>query len=273
MLSDILSCPRLTAIVDIGASLIDGAPPYRAMLDAGLCTVVGFEPNPIALAELIAQKGPNETYRGEAIGLPGLKRAYLCNAPGMNGTLEPDADALKCFPGFAEWGKVEETVPLTTKPLSDFDLTCDLLKVDIQGAELDAFRSGQHVMNNVVAVHTEVSFVPLYKGQPTFGDIDQELRGHGLIPHMFADIKRWMIAPMNGPIPHPRNNQLLEADIVYVRDFTKMDAMSDDQLKHLAMISHYCYGSTDLAVRCLVWLSKRGAVAEGSAEKYLAGQS
>jgi hypothetical protein len=30
---------RLTAVVDVGANPIDGDPPYRAMLAAGLCTI------------------------------------------------------------------------------------------------------------------------------------------------------------------------------------------------------------------------------------------
>lgn len=267
MLPEILNCPRLTAVVDVGASPIDGPPPYKAMLNARLCTVVGFEPNPEALAQL--NNTDFETYLPSAIGFPGLQTAFICSAHGMNSTLEPDQIALKCFPGFPKWGHVEREVPLITKSLDDFNLTCDLLKIDIQGGELDAFRSGKHLMGNLVAVHTEVSFIPLYHGQPTFSDIDQELRQHGLVPHMFADIKRWMIAPLTGPIPHPRNHQLLEADIVYVRDFTKMDAMSDEQLQHLAMIAHYCYGSTDLVIRCLTWLAKRGAIEKDGAQRYL----
>lgn len=271
MLPDILNCSRLTAIVDVGASLIDGPPPYKAMLDAGLCTVVGYEPNPSALAELKSASSQREAYFPHAIGYGGRATLHRFNAEGLNSTLSPDPAAMKAFPGFAAWSIELGLEQIITHRLADMVAAnpMDMLKIDIQGGELAAFHSAEYLMDSVVCVHTEVSFVPLYLGQPTFGEIDIELRRHGLVPHMFADIKRWMIAPMNGPIPHPRNNQLLEADIVYVRDFTKMDAMTDDQLKHLAMIAHYCYGSTDLAVRSLVWLAKRGAVAGGSAQKYL----
>lgn len=269
ILAGILNCSRLTAIVDVGASPIGAFPPYKPMLDKGLCSVVGFEPNPTWFAQLQATQLGHATYLPNTIGLPGMKKAHLCKEPAMSSLLEPNQDVMKCFPGFSDWGRVEETVPCMAKALSDFDLECDLLKIDIQGGELDAFRSGQVLMNNLVAVHTEVSFIPLYKGQPTFGDIDQELRLYGLVPHMFADIKNWMVAPLSGPIPHPRNHQLLEADIVYVRDFTKMDLMSDDQLQHLAMVMHYCYGSTDMVVRCLTWLAKRGVAGADDAQRYL----
>ena len=111
----------------------------------------------------------------------------------------------------------------------------------------------------------------LYKDQPTFGEIDLELRSQGFIPHSFPAVKRWAIAPLviNND-PRVGLNQLLEADIVYVRDFTQPDLMNDEQLKRLCLISHLCYKSFDLALRCVVLLEERGALPTGSSEKYLA---
>ena len=43
--------------------------------------------------------------------------------------------------------------------------------------------------------------------------------------------------------PNRAVNQLLEADLVYVRDFTHPELMDDEQLKHLALIAHHCYQS------------------------------
>ena len=48
-LTEILKQRRLTAIIDIGANPIGGNPPYKAMLEASLCEVIGFEPQPEAL--------------------------------------------------------------------------------------------------------------------------------------------------------------------------------------------------------------------------------
>jgi hypothetical protein len=53
-------------------------------------------------------------------------------------------------------------------------------------------------------------------------------------------------------IPRHPLNQLLEADIVYVRDFAHADSMSEEQLKHLALVAHHCYRSFDLALRCVM---------------------
>jgi hypothetical protein len=113
--------------------------------------------------------------------------------------------------------------------------------------------------------------VPLYLGQPVFGDIDLALRELGFIPHMFAAINKRMILPLhNAQNPNMTMNQVMEADVVYVRDFTDPEAMSVEQLKQLAMIAHHCYGSLDLATNCLHQLMQRGAMEADAIERYLA---
>ena len=67
-------------------------------------------------------------------------------------------------------------------------------------------------------------------------------------------------------------NQLLEADVVYVRDITKPDLFSDEQLRHLAAIAHFVYGSSDLAYWALRNLEERGAVPRETAIDFLSGK-
>jgi hypothetical protein len=136
-----------------------------------------------------------------------------------------------------------------------------------RGGELAVFQSAKAKLSETVAIQTEISFVPLYKDQPTLGDIDLELRGQGFLPHCFPAIKLWPIAPCVDP--RQPFNQLLEADIVYVRDFTDPDSLSDEQLKHLGLIAHYCYRSFDLALRCVMLLEQRQVVEAGTGERYL----
>ena len=50
LLCQLLSPNRLTEVVDVGANPIVGDPPYKPMLDAGLCNVTGFEPQLDALS-------------------------------------------------------------------------------------------------------------------------------------------------------------------------------------------------------------------------------
>jgi hypothetical protein len=61
-LQNLLQLDQLTEIVDIGANPIDGDPPYKRMLQAGLCKVNGFEPQQEALDQLNKNKSPLERY-------------------------------------------------------------------------------------------------------------------------------------------------------------------------------------------------------------------
>ena len=272
-ISELLRPERLTAVLDIGANPIDGDPPYKRMLAAGLCTVTGFEPQTEALAELQRRKGPNERYFPDAIGDGTEQTFHVCHAPGMSSVLEPDTSRLALFNLFPTFGKVEKTLKLATRRLDEVAELgpVDFLKIDIQGAELTVIRHGRRALAEAVVIHTEVSFVPLYRGQPGFGELDVELRKLGFIPHSFAGLKLWPLAPtvINND-PRRAVRQVLEADMVYVRDFTDPGSMTGEQWKQLALIAHHCYGSVDLAYRAITAASEIGACPPDTADQYTA---
>ena len=273
ILTGLLHLTRLTSVVDIGANPIDGDPPYKSMLEKRLCRVTGFEPQENALAALNARKSDLETYFPYVVGNGHKAKLRLCRSPGMTSLLLPDPNALFHFAKFAEWGAVVAEQPVQTRRLDDITEIryLDFLKIDVQGSELAIFGSGRQKLKQAVAIQTEVSFLCLYKDQPTFADIDSELRRQGFIPHAFASINRRMIAPLIDPAnPFAAMNQVLEADIVYVRNFMRAAEMTDEQLKHLAMIAHHCCKSFDLAVNCIHHLNARRAISEGSADHYIA---
>lgn len=144
-----------------------------------------------------------------------------------------------------------------------------MLKIDIQGSELSVFESGRKRLHETVAIQTEASFVPLYENQAQFWEVDRELRQQGFIPHAFDAVKNWPISPYAHPEHHLLPvNQLLEADIVYVRDFVNAETMTDEQVKQLALLAHHCYKSYDLATRCLSILSERGCVSQQAMQGY-----
>jgi FkbM family methyltransferase len=271
LLRDLVRCSRPTSVLDIGAAPIDGRPPYKEMLDYGLCTVTGFEPRPDALEKLEQRKGPLERYLPHVVGDGHTHRLKITKGEGMTSLLTPDENQLRLFNGFPDWGSVVEEVDVQTHRLDDLDIDeFDLLKIDVQGAELMVFQHGRERLRDAVAVHTEVSFVPLYRDQPTFGEVDVELRAQGLVPHAMADLKRWAITPtMFGENIYNAGNQLLEADIVYVRDIAHPEQMTSDQLAHLAMIAFHVYGSIDLAVFCLIELRQRGRAPEDAVEQLM----
>lgn len=271
LLFDLLRPSRLTSVVDIGANPIDGVPPYKSLLQKRLCRVIGFEPQPLALAALNSRKSDLQTYLPYVIGDGENAVLKVCSEAGMTSLLAPDPKMLEQFPGFSDWGRVIQEIPVSTRRLDDvgeIDMI-DYLKIDVQGAELSIFKHGKQRLSQTVVIHTEVSFLPLYKDQPVFGDIDHELRNLGFVPHCFAAINRRMIAPLVAKDPYQALNQLLEADVVYVRDFTQPDRMSSEQLKHLAIVAHHCYGSFDLTTNCLHHLIKSKMAAADSIQRYV----
>lgn len=273
LLTEILAPARLTAIVDAGANPIDGAPPYRAMLAAGLCEVTGFEPQADALARLEKSKGPHERYLPYVLGDGSRRSLNICQLEGMTSLLVPDPDHLALFNLFPIWGTVKSQIPVTTRKLDDIAEIAhlDFLKMDIQGAEREVLAHGRAKLEESVVIQTEVSFVPLYQGQPVLGEMDLALRELGFLPHCVTGTKIWPIAPMVvGDAPNRGIRQLLETDMVYVRDFSRPGNMSAEQWKHLALVAHHCYGSYDLVLKAILTLIGMGALPEGANNRYLA---
>jgi hypothetical protein len=130
-------------------------------------------------------------------------------------------------------------------------------------------RNGTAKMERCLAVQLEVSFICLYEQQPHFGEVDTWMRSQGFAPHMFVDVKRWSVRPtiFNGNF-RVAGNQLLEADIVYVRNPLDLDDLDDTELRKLAVLSHYAFGSTDLCVHWLVELERRRAIPAETFQRY-----
>lgn len=263
---EIFITARLTSIVDIGANPIDGDPPYKSMLQQDLCHVYGFEPQPHALAQLLNLKSANETYLSDAVGDGNQHTLNITNATGMVSLLKPNQRQLDLFKDFSEWGKVITQEPIQTKRLDDLVAIkhIDLLKIDIQGAELMVFQHGREKLKEAVFIQTEVSFVNLYEDQASFGDIDLEMRLQGFIPHTFTAIKNWPIKASWNEYGGQQFNQLLEADIVYIKDIDYPEKLTDNQLMHMAMIAHHVYKSVDLAGWAIKELEKRSVIEKGT---------
>jgi FkbM family methyltransferase len=275
LLEDILRLDRgAILIADVGAAFCGEVAPYQPLLERGLGRLVAFEPDLRQHDDLKQRLGEAVTLYPHALGDGTKKTLYVCpDGTGMSSLLRPDEAALGFFNLFPQFGTVLDQAEIDTVRLDDLqDLApIDFLKIDVQGSELSILENGRRKLAQCVFIQTEVSFIPLYENQPGFGEVDIELRRQGLLPHRFANIKQWSISPtVRDNEPRRPFNQLLEADIVYMRNMVKPAAMSDLQIKKLAVIANYCYASPDLVVRCLLELQLRSAVGADAVELYLA---
>lgn len=263
---DILGLDCRIKVVDIGANPIDGQPPYAPLLAAGRADVVGFEPNLEAHARLLQMKGPHETYLPLAVGDGKRHTLHHCKAQGMTSLLEPNPAVLSLFHGFDEWSRVLRTEEVDTVRLDDVAETAglDLIKIDIQGAELMVLRNAAARLAGALAIHAEVEFLEMYRGQPLFADVAAFLRGHGFMFHRFEPLVSRVVKPLllGGNI-RAGYQQLVWADAIFVRDLARLDALQDAQLLRMAAILHDCYRAHDLALRLLLEHDRRAGTAHG----------
>jgi FkbM family methyltransferase len=253
-------------IVDIGASPLEGPPPYHVLLRDGDADVLGLEPDPDSLAKLNLQKGPNETYLPYAVGDGRRHTLHCCQAPGMTSLLEPNPSVMGLFHGFPDWGKVIATQEVDTVRLDDIPETAgvEMIKIDIQGAELMALSHAVSRLKTTLVVQTEVEFLPMYIDQPLFSEVEIFLRGQGFMFHTFHPTKSRVMRPMLiDNSMYSGLGQLLWADAVFVRDFTRLSLLSDDRLLTTAAIMHDCYGAADLVLHLLSEYDKRTGASLG----------
>ena len=263
-------------IVDIGAMALGSErEPYRPLISAGRARVVGFEPNAAECEKLNRGAGAGRYYP-YFIG-DGSVRTFHETNMAMTGSLyAPNTPLLEKFSFLPELVvPVAQHSGIETRRLDDLahleglgDI--DLIKIDIQGGELDVFRGARRALESALVVITEVEFVPLYRDQPLFGDIDRHLRAAGYQFHTFLGMSRRFFKPFNAPSdPGAGFRQILWADAVFVRDFMHFDKLSDAKLLKLAAILDAVLGSHDLAGLALTEYDRRNGTAHAS--DYISG--
>ena len=242
---------RRIDIVDVGANPLSGHKgPYQSLVDNGLASLVGFEPDPAAFDKLQAIKGPGETYVPSAVGDGQRHQLRICAMSGMNSLLPPNFALLDLVHLHGIWAQVRSLVDVDTKRLDDIAEieAMDYLKIDIQGGEMLVFENATEKLKDCLVVHTEVMFVPMYEGQPLFSEQELFLRKFGLRVHKFFELQGHVLKPfkVNGDA-HAPLSQLFWADVIFIKDITHLERLRPEQLLKLAIILHDVYMSVDVA--------------------------
>lgn len=152
--------------------------------------VHAFEANP-DLAERLAGSlhDPRFTLHRKALSdAPGSLKFFLPREDFTGSLLKPDAS-------FGESREIE--VEATT--LDSLGIQPDVIKLDLQGAELKALGGATLALPHVQAILCEVNFVPRYEGCALFHEVAAFLDGHGLrlfrLYEVHADKKgQWQFA-------------------------------------------------------------------------------
>lgn len=261
-----------TRIADVGANPLT-PPPYQDLLERGGCHVFGFEPQPDAFDALQRAATAYETYFPAAVGRGGTAELKIFNDSGLTSVYEPEMGPIRFLGRSRHNVQVKERVTMQTCPLDAIDEIdrIDMLKIDVQGAEVEVFQGARRKLVDCVAVVTEMRFLRLYRGEPMMAGIDAELRAQGFEFHKFLFVKEKVIP--NSQIHRLRRarhrNQAIDGDAVYIRDMGVPEACSDEALKHMAILASGVFDSHDLALHCLDLLVARGAAESDLPARYV----
>ena len=249
-------------ILDIGA-MAEGHDRYHDLVVAGLARVTGFEPQ-TEERDKLALRGEAYRYLPNFLGAGGPATFRQARYPGCSSLLEPNAALIDLFStiGCAHPGgnfHVVATHAVETTRLDDLrpGVRADYIKIDIQGGELDVLANATALLADTVVLETEVEFVALYRDQPLFGDIQVFLRGQGMVLHKFIDMGGRPFRPFEPENPFLPMSQVLFADAIFVKDFTRLELYSDDGLLKAAAVLDTVYGSYDLTALLLAEYDRR----------------
>jgi FkbM family methyltransferase len=256
-----LPLTRRIKVVDIGANPMAADAAHKPLLDLGACDVVGFEPQPVAFAELAKIKSDRETYHQFAVGDGSQRNLRVYQDHGMTSFL-PAYEAGQKAIAMRPWSALLEEIPFETKRLDDADLgEFDLLKIDVQGAENEVLAHATRALAAATVVIVELRFFRLYEGEPMMGGVDTQLRSMGFELHKFLFTKtRSLRNSQNARLRHRYfRDQILDGDAVYIRDISQIEGFTDAQLMHLAVLASAVFESHSLTLFCLDHLVARGA--------------
>lgn len=166
-------------IVDGGANKGTMTDKFLAMYPAA--TIHGFEPHP-GLAVKLNEKFKdvkNVKIHSVALGSANsVLKFNILNYENSSSILKPSATNFKYH---QEKMNTSQEVDVDVKRLDEVipGQEIDILKLDLQGYELEALKGCEKLLSKVKVITTEIEFVPLYNDQPLFGDIDVYLRSKG----------------------------------------------------------------------------------------------
>ena len=201
-------------VVDIGANR--GQFALVARHNFPNANIISFEPlpEPAEVFHRVFSFDSAVTLHKAAIGLVTGQYSMHVSARDDSSSLLPISSLQeKMFPGTSEVGTVDVRVaPLTTFVNENDIVNPAMLKLDVQGFELDALRGCVPLLSKFEWVYCECSFVELYTGQKLAADVIDWLSNKG-----------FRIVGMYNPA-YDREGLAIQADFLFQRNVT--DRMS-----------------------------------------------
>jgi FkbM family methyltransferase len=268
--------------LDIGArgGVVDDIDPLGAS-----AFVYGFEPDEEECARLNATLEAGGHPFGELRFLPTAlgpreerRTLNIMRHGGASSLLLPNPKVASRFAARERYFDVTRTVSVDTRPLDDVIQDHGVvnpvyMKIDVEGFELEILKGAEKLLGTgLLALRSEIAFLPTRLDQPDFGDISTYLRPFGLMPVGFLYLATWRSLTdvkhprkVAGPVPFSRG-QLVHGDVLFLRDPATLDDQTNDgvtaltRLAFLALLYDYVDFAHDIFMRPAVRRSIEDAI-------------
>jgi protein O-GlcNAc transferase len=228
--------------------------PLTALLADFDVRLTAFDADPDA-RELVERRfGSACEFMGSAVGRGSEVTFNLMDPPGHSSIFMPGRTIGSLFQNFTDKTvclrqDVAPTVRLDDAVASE---TIDLLKIDVQGGQLEVFAGAERVLSETAVIDVECELVEQYEGAPLFAETAEYLRVRGFQFHRFVGYGSRQIAGVIDPKdPLAPGSQWLWAECLFVPRFDRWSDLSPRALRGLAAVLLKLYGSLDLAMLAL----------------------
>lgn len=185
----ILEQERVSCVLDVGANV--GQYAKRLRRDGYTGRILSFEPVAAVHAELVAAARPDARWRVAprmALGAADGEAVIEVSAESDMSSLRPQSDLLQRVSPSSE---IIGREPVTLRRLdgvADVELGLGdraFLKIDTQGSEADVLAGATGLLPRLVGIQLELSFRPLYDGEPDYRAMIWALGEAGFEPALF----------------------------------------------------------------------------------------
>lgn len=192
----LLEASNIQIILDVGAHIGQTCERYHDLFPGA--HIYSFEPFLQTFEQLKTNvsKFENATPIPYAIGRAEGVREFYCNGASYTNSLFPAREEAALW---VEPFEQIENVGKTRVSATTLDIFCrqynieqiDILKLDIQGGELEAFQGAVGLLERqaIQLIYTETMFVPVYAAQPLFHDLAAFLAKYGYGLYNFYDLE------------------------------------------------------------------------------------
>jgi FkbM family methyltransferase len=200
---------NINSIIDVGASTGGFATKARELFQSA--TIYSFEPIPRSYRTLTKKFASDKNFKAFNIALgnaSGQFDFYLNEHVGASSFMEISDLQMDAHPNTQKYSKIKVPLDKLDNLIYPDDLTTNiLLKLDVQGYEIEVLKGADKLLKHIGYIYSEVCFEKLYEKQPLFDDIIDFLKERG-----------YRIAGVENISRSLKDGTFLNADVFFTRN-------------------------------------------------------